>query len=102
MTKAKERKKTILEINEQFRNVIPDALIKPEVNYEGSSSYIPELKVSVKIRKGKTLKEWIAKYCINHPVKRSVLFEKYNITPSYLEETGITTTLMIRGQRSKK
>jgi aminoglycoside/choline kinase family phosphotransferase len=80
--------------NMELRNVRKDLLAKNEIKYEGKTYSVPELNMQVKIRKNSTLKKWIIKYCLNHPIAKKKLHEAYNITKKDVEKSGFNTQLI--------
>jgi hypothetical protein len=60
-------------------NKLKPKKVPSEVKYEGTYATIPELGMTIKLRKGSTLAEWIIKYCRSNPDMRHSLFPKYGI-----------------------
>ena len=60
-----------------------------EVPYDGEYQYIKELNMKVKLKKGVTIKHWIARYLINQPLRQHVLFKKYGIDQEFLSDNDI-------------
>ncbi|MCK5788909.1 MAG: hypothetical protein KAH32_07915 [Chlamydiia bacterium] len=67
--------------------------------YPCDSVFVPELNLTVKIRKGRTLKQWLIKYCINNPIKKSLVYDKYGI--SYEDELEYKEFKTIKSGKQK-
>jgi len=50
-----------------------------EIQYEGSSVYVKELKMLIKLKKGRTIQDWIKNYCGHDRQKIMYLYPAYNI-----------------------
>jgi hypothetical protein len=53
--------------------------LKPEIEYEGVSVYISILRMSIKLKEGHTIENWIQTYCERNPNLREKLYKAYNI-----------------------
>ena len=67
-----------------IKNANASKHIKPEVKYLGSAVYVPELKMRITLKPGHTIQQWIIKHVLANPLKKVLLYDKYNI--SYEDE----------------
>ena len=61
---------------------------------------IPELNMSVRLKPGHTVREFIIKYVANNPLKKKRLYDAYNIT--YEEELAVNPTKTLKGSTQSK
>ena len=71
--------------NESLQNVIRRD-VKPEPELSRVPVRVPELGLTVRLRKGHNIKDWLIRYCKNNLVARPRIYRAYDITEEYAEE----------------
>lgn len=50
-----------------------------EIQYEGTTVFVPILRMSIKLKEGHSIEDWITQYCKRNPNLTKRLYEAYNI-----------------------
>lgn len=81
-------------------------VIQPNLNLVEPKSIrsvrIPELSMSIKLKPGHTVREFIIRYVANNPLKKKRLYSAYSITEEHEQEVNPTKTLKGSNKGKKK